>query len=612
MNSNSPSSEPPDPFEGLFNSDFKQHQPIGPAPPTAQPETCAIYSSDSSPAKHVDTIVVGAGAAGLYAGWKVAEANIAISKGEGGEQVRGELLVLEAEDRVGGRVYDVDLSGGEPREPVDDDDDQSPDNEPVGLGAWRFRAGDQLVVSLAQRFGLKLREWVIDEVLLEARSVCAKSAKELRAKAFPEIEKLYRENGATTFDLQKDLIQRVAANPSQLQSQHGHIASFAHSIYGPEAVDYLKALYGAWTTHMYNADLVFMISRWIKTPWGSHVEYRPFGGLSAVIRGLVRECVGCGVEVRKGEGVVEIEKVLDEQEGAGEGQTGDGTTVRRRYLVRTTKDTIYTCSNLILTLTPTQLQRIRSRFLEKYLFSQPIFKALSPALAFKAAMSFKEAWWEPELAFPGNKKDGEDGVGEGEPVVGIGHAGQSAKPGTAATTNGEHDHHTSSEDELTIIPDEKPGPYPALSTKSTSLGLVVPYRSPPSGPFTLHAAYTDDPLSCATAIPLNDSPELMQTFVLSQLRSVFPHKEIPEPLAFTYMIWKDGAYHYQKPGTRFSNLAYNEWSSEPIRGERLGLAGESWGAKRAWVEGALQSAERCVGRMFGRGRGVFDVDDGDS
>src|SRR5262245_36875160 len=74
-------------------------------------------------------VVVGAGFAGLAAAWALAEAAV-------------EVVVLEARDRVGGRVWSRELPSG----------------AVVEMGAEFILPGDDTIRSIADRLGLRLFE----------------------------------------------------------------------------------------------------------------------------------------------------------------------------------------------------------------------------------------------------------------------------------------------------------------------------------------------------------------------------------------------------------------------------------------------------------------------
>jgi monoamine oxidase len=91
-------------------------------------------------------VVVGAGFAGLSAALRLHEAGVSVS-------------VLEARDRVGGRVWSVQLSNGAVAE----------------LGAEWIMAGDRTLLGLAERFRVPAAETGVDYKLREARGPHAAS-----------------------------------------------------------------------------------------------------------------------------------------------------------------------------------------------------------------------------------------------------------------------------------------------------------------------------------------------------------------------------------------------------------------------------------------------------
>lgn len=515
-----------DPFDALFSADFRANQPRGPVSSTIGPELRVALQRETI--RVVDTAVLGGGIAGLFAALRIAESSTE----------KHDIVLIEREQRLGGRVYDVDLSDGT--------------GEHVGLGAWRFKDSDVLVAQLMRRFNISFEDWEVDEIFVEVGGEMMKP-KDLRTR-FPSLP------SDPDFNLVRNLVDRVCADPVAVCAKYPTLHSLCTAVYGAEGVDYLSATYGAWTAHMH-ADLGWLISRWFRHPRGQTKELRPRKGMGELITCLARACEEAGVETRKGEPVLSVEKV--DVSDKIPGLEGGG------FLIRTTQG-LLACRSVISTLTPVQLGKLDSSFLTQHIFSQPIFKALLPARAFKAAMSFATAWWEPELSFPPPPD---------APEI------ESMEPPNGHPT-------TSSESHA-----KQRRRYPAMSSKSTPLGLILPYRS--SGPpYVLHAAYTDDPGSVAQLAQFISNPIELKGYILSQLSKIFG-RTIPEPIAFEYAMWDQGSYHYQTPGSGFPLSSYLEWSAEPVIGERFALAGESYGDKRAWCEGSLESAKRAVDRLFG-------------
>ncbi|KAI9034705.1 hypothetical protein DFJ74DRAFT_763284 [Hyaloraphidium curvatum] len=459
--------------------------------------------------RHVECAVVGGGIGGLAFARLRARARRA--KG-----LPADIAVVERENRFGGRVFDVDLSGGA--------------GEHVGLGAWRVKRGDKRMLELADNYGIRLRPWSLKDVRFEARGVTATSMDGLRNMAFPEIDALYRSK-PPGYSLMDDVVARVEADPVSAR-RHGTLANLIAAEFGPEAAEWARATYGPWTAHYYSVDAVWLVRWWRTHDWGERDELRPPGGLGEIVAGVEGECRELGVELLAGDAVVELEK-FDDSPDAGS-----------RYLLRTASGTILLCRTLVLALPPAALRLLRSDFLSRYLFPQPIFSDVVGIPAFKAALSFASRWWEPELPAPGGD-----------------------------------------------------GAYPCMATKTATLGLLVAH--PPAGDrHVLHCAYTDDPHSLAAIVPLLHSRELVLSHLATQLALLFPHKAIPAPLDLAYAYWRDGAWHQHRPGSCFSEDAFAAWSPAPLgAGERVALVGEAWGRAREWCEGAVDSAEAAFARL---------------
>ena len=86
--------------------------------------------------------------------------------------------------------------------------------------------------------------------------------------------------------------------------------------------------------------------------------------------------------------------------------------------------------------------------------------------------------------------------------------------------------------------------------------------------------------------------------IMSELRSLFPDINIPNPLYFKYHYWEHGA-NYWIPGlynpTKESNDILQPF---PTRLPNVYVCGESFSLKQAWVEGALEHAEQLLTKYF--------------
>jgi monoamine oxidase len=86
--------------------------------------------------------------------------------------------------------------------------------------------------------------------------------------------------------------------------------------------------------------------------------------------------------------------------------------------------------------------------------------------------------------------------------------------------------------------------------------------------------------------------------IMSELRTLFPEINIPNPLYFKYHYWEHGA-NYWVPGLYNPIKESNDILQPfPTRLPDVYVCGESYSLKQAWVEGALEHAEQLLTKYF--------------
>ena len=78
----------------------------------------------------------------------------------------------------------------------------------------------------------------------------------------------------------------------------------------------------------------------------------------------------------------------------------------------------------------------------------------------------------------------------------------------------------------------------------------------------------------------------LNSMIHTELRRIFPDREIPDPIHFKAYLWDRGG-HAWLPGVNSDEVA----SRVLFPAERIGLCGEAFSHKQAWMEGALETAE---------------------
>jgi glycine/D-amino acid oxidase-like deaminating enzyme len=84
--------------------------------------------------------------------------------------------------------------------------------------------------------------------------------------------------------------------------------------------------------------------------------------------------------------------------------------------------------------------------------------------------------------------------------------------------------------------------------------------------------------------------------ILTELRALFPDREVPEPLLVRYHLWPAGCT-YWLPGD-YDVRAVARQALQPMPDVPLYVCGESVAVEQAWMESALESAE-AVARLMG-------------
>jgi hypothetical protein len=92
-------------------------------------------------------------------------------------------------------------------------------------------------------------------------------------------------------------------------------------------------------------------------------------------------------------------------------------------------------------------------------------------------------------------------------------------------------------------------------------------------------------------------PAALEKAIMVEIRKLFPHMKIPDPVFFKAHPWYEGC-SYWKPGL-YDPKELSEKSMNPIqRLEHVFVCGESYSMKQCWMEGALEHAEQMLQKFF--------------
>jgi Flavin containing amine oxidoreductase len=91
---------------------------------------------------------------------------------------------------------------------------------------------------------------------------------------------------------------------------------------------------------------------------------------------------------------------------------------------------------------------------------------------------------------------------------------------------------------------------------------------------------------------MKQSPHIVQSKIMSSIRSLFPHRDIPDPLFFKLHPWTSGCT-YWLPGL-YNVQEESMKSLQPNKKIPLFMCGESFAVHQAWMESALEQADHLL------------------
>ena len=112
-------------------------------------------------------------------------------------------------------------------------------------------------------------------------------------------------------------------------------------------------------------------------------------------------------------------------------------------------------------------------------------------------------------------------------------------------------------------------------------------------------SYTDaDDAQYLINLLRSNGEDALGAFILEELRSLFPDRDIPEYDFFKAHPWYDGCT-YWKPGTYdVEKMSKDCMRPDPHGLPSVYLCGESFSTRQAWMEGALEHADQLLQRYF--------------
>lgn len=119
-----------------------------------------------------------------------------------------------------------------------------------------------------------------------------------------------------------------------------------------------------------------------------------------------------------------------------------------------------------------------------------------------------------------------------------------------------------------------------------SIRYIIP-MNPSTG--TIMISYTDGD---DAKYWMKQSPKIVQSKIMSSIRSLFPDRSIPDPLFFKLHPWTSGCTYWLPGKYNVEQESYN--SLQPNKKIPLFMCGESFAVNQAWMESALIQADSLL------------------
>jgi monoamine oxidase len=88
------------------------------------------------------------------------------------------------------------------------------------------------------------------------------------------------------------------------------------------------------------------------------------------------------------------------------------------------------------------------------------------------------------------------------------------------------------------------------------------------------------------------------SFLLKQLRSLFPSRNVPDYLFFKSHPWTHGCTYWTPGSYSAEAMSQETMHPDPKNLPSVYLCGESFSLRQAWMEGAIEHAEGLLKRHF--------------
>ena len=90
-------------------------------------------------------------------------------------------------------------------------------------------------------------------------------------------------------------------------------------------------------------------------------------------------------------------------------------------------------------------------------------------------------------------------------------------------------------------------------------------------------------------------PQKVQKMAMKKIRTLFPERDIPDPVFFKMHDWQDGCTYWTPGAYDVEKESKYSLHPMPTMMPSLFMCGESFSLHQAWVEGALEQADALLG-----------------
>jgi lysine 2-monooxygenase len=516
-----------------------------------------------------DVAVVGAGVSGVYAAWRIKNADV--SEGSVGRQLaapngRGlSVGLFECSDRIGGRLFSVTM----PNAP----------HLPVELGGMRFLDLHKRVVGLVKHLGLEHRPMPLedpgDDNLNYLRGQRFTAADWKR----PSFDPPYRLDEREQDRSPGDLVSRVARkyDPPAASLHNKGFWNLLYEELSAEAYSLVKDA-GGYHTIVTNWNAAAAVP-WFLADFDPNSKYRALqDGFQRLPEALAEEFHRQGGCIHRHHRLHRLDRSDSDGNGLFRLVFDAAGTDSFAHHRRVQKPVVCRARHVLLCLPRRAIELLDP---ESFLFDSDQFAAdlrsVLPQPALKVFAAYREPWWETAKGITAGRSVTD------LPIRQCYYWGTEGKQRGADTANRN-----------------------SILMASYNDGASVEFWSglARTGPYVPPAAVYEEAAAAADPVPEQlRAPDGMVKEMQEQLRELhdLAPGAIPEPYETVYCDWTQepygGGWHFWKIHVRPAEVMPR--IQQPIDNANVYVCGEAWSTQQGWVEGALETADSVLENHLG-------------